>query len=448
MSDSSDGSGDRARDSGNRGSGDRARDTLSSVGRVLAGLGRALLSRPLSREEVEGASGALEDAEPGDIVDAVHALVEEGTDLEALKPAVSKLLNLLSKSLGKVDFKPEDPFFKSLVLENEAFLRELAELRPLAAELLKAKEVSLPALVALGRAVDELKAIDLHYIKKENVLFPYFESRYPRYRCISLMWALHDDMRSSLARLGEIARSVDSGPEADAREIAALLGRLFFDGHALALREEKLLFPVAASLLGEGEKRELFEESRALGFSFLDAASIAALGEAAASAPLAAGTPAAPLAGAGPTASAGTAAAAAPAGLGIPLDAGALSAEVLDLLLKELPVDITFVDAQDRVAYFSNGGSRVFPRTKAIIGRDVRNCHPAKSVDKVLGIIEAFKKGERDREDFWLETQGRFVRIEYRAIRDPSGLYLGTLEVSQDLTEARALKGEKRLASF
>jgi uncharacterized protein len=431
-------------------SGDRSR----GISFILAGLGRALVSRPLSREEIEASASALEHAEPSDIADAVHALVEEGIELEALKGAVSRLLNLLSKSLTKVSFLPEDPFFRSLVLENEAFLRELDEMRPLAAELLKAKEVSMPALVALGRAVAELKSMNLHYVKKENVLFPYFESRYPRYRCISLMWSLHDDMRSTLARLGDLAAGASDGDSAgvaggdsagvrggtDPRELAFLLGRLFFDGHALALREEKLLFPLAASLLGEGERLVLYSESKALGFCFLGPKVLAQL-EADALASASAGAPASR------TAAPGVGAPEVAKAL-IALDAGSLAPEVVDLILKELPVDITFVDAGDRVAYFSNGRTRVFPRSLAIIGRDVRNCHPATSVEKVLGIIEAFKRGERDREEFWLETGGRFVRIEYRAIRDAAGAYLGTLEVSQYLTEARALKGEKRLASF
>jgi len=125
-----------------------------------------------------------------------------------------------------------------------------------------------------------------------------------------------------------------------------------------------------------------------------------------------------------------------------------MSLPALDLVLKALPLDLTFIDAADGIAWFTNGVHRVFPRSPSVIGRDVRNCHPSASVDRVMRIIEAFRSGERHEEDFWLESRGRFVLIRYTAIRDEEGLYLGTLEASQDLTSARALRGEKRLASF
>jgi uncharacterized protein len=395
---------------------------------ALVSLGRVLVFRPLTKAEVEAAGQDVERLEPEDLADAVRLLVEEGLELEALKGAVSRLLNLAARALNRVSFAPSDPFFGSLLLENRAFLAKLDALKPLASRLLAAEGPQRDDLEALHHSVEALKAMDIHYVKKENVLFPYFEARYPRYRCISLMWALHDDMRSSLASLAELSSRPSALPEGreplrelhgrqeSARQaLARLLGRLFFDGRALVLREEKLLFPIASSLLEAQEKRALFDESKALGFCLLESGEIASLE------------------------------------LSSPSEAsstGVLSPELVELVLRNLPVDITFVDAADRVSYYSSGKDRVFPRSPAIIGRDLRNCHPAKSVDKVLRILEAFRKGEREREEFWLSAKGRFVRIEYRAIRDAKGAYLGTLEITQDLTEARELEGEKRLASF
>lgn len=388
---------------------------------ILADLGRILVFRPLTRFEIEAVSDVLDGVGPGDLADAVHSLVAEGFGLDALKPAVSRLINLVSKALGRVAFKPDDPFFESLTLENEAFLRELDALRPLVGKLAAGADRAL--FDAIGHSIRVLAAIDLHYIKKEHILFPYFESRYPRYRCISLMWSLHDDVRATLEQLAS-----SLGKEAvDEKEIGAALGRLFFDAHALVFREEKVLFPILAELLSLEERKALLLESQALGFCFLSAERVAGLrvDSAASSKP--------PRETRGPSSS-------------LALDSGSLEPGLVDLILKALPLDLTFVDAEDRVAYFSNGKERVFPRSPAIIGRDVRNCHPAKSVDRVLAIVESFRKGERDLEEFWLETGGRFIRIVYRAIRDSEGRYLGTLEASQDLTEARALEGEKRLA--
>ena len=116
-------------------------------------------------------------------------------------------------------------------------------------------------------------------------------------------------------------------------------------------------------------------------------------------------------------------------------------------MLEVLPVDLTFVDSDDRVAFFSEG-ERIFARTPAVIGRKVQLCHPPKSVDTVERILEDFKAGKQDVAEFWIELHGVFVHIRYFAIRDDAGKYLGTLEVTQDLTRLRALQGERRLLSY
>ena len=118
------------------------------------------------------------------------------------------------------------------------------------------------------------------------------------------------------------------------------------------------------------------------------------------------------------------------------------------LLFKNLPVDITMVDENDEVRFFSEGKSPVFPRSKAIIGRKVQNCHPPESVHVVQQIVDAFRSGERDQADFWIQMKGRFLHIRYFALRDAQSQYQGTIEVSQDVTEIRALEGERRLLDW
>jgi len=113
--------------------------------------------------------------------------------------------------------------------------------------------------------------------------------------------------------------------------------------------------------------------------------------------------------------------------------------------LNTLPVDITFIDQEDRVKYFSEGKERIFLRTKSILGRKVQNCHPPQSVDRVEKILRSFKEGRKDSVDFWIHYRGKFVYIKYFALRDRQGGYLGTLEVSQDLSGLQKLEGEKRL---
>jgi DUF438 domain-containing protein len=130
------------------------------------------------------------------------------------------------------------------------------------------------------------------------------------------------------------------------------------------------------------------------------------------------------------------------------LPTGALRLDQLKALFEVLPVDVTFVDAEDRVRFFSEGKDRVFARPRATLGRLVQHCHPPSSVDVVERILDDFRSGRQDVAEFWIDFKGRFVHIRYFAVRDDKRAYLGTLEVTQDLTRERALEGERRLLEY
>ena len=132
----------------------------------------------------------------------------------------------------------------------------------------------------------------------------------------------------------------------------------------------------------------------------------------------------------------------------VDLGTGYLSPSQLILMMENLPVDITFVDENDEVCYFSGAKHRIFPRAKAIIGRKVQNCHPKESVHIVNEIVEAFRNGTKDHADFWIQMKGRFIHIRYFALRDEKNVYKGTIEVSQDVSEIRSLQGERRLLEW
>jgi len=132
----------------------------------------------------------------------------------------------------------------------------------------------------------------------------------------------------------------------------------------------------------------------------------------------------------------------------IGLDTGRLTPEQIDLMLTHLPVDISYVDENDTVLYYSATPERIFPRTPGVIGRKVQNCHPPKSLDVVERILKAFRAGERDTAEFWIDLQGKFIHIRYFALRDAAGVYKGSLEVSQDVTAIRGLRGERRLLDW
>jgi hypothetical protein len=132
----------------------------------------------------------------------------------------------------------------------------------------------------------------------------------------------------------------------------------------------------------------------------------------------------------------------------IPLRTGELTIQQLGQMLTRLPVEISFVDTDDTVRFYSEHPHRIFPRTPAVIGRKVADCHPQKSVDKVLQILDAFREGKKDEAMFWIDLGGRLIVIRYFAVRDSDGAYLGCLEASQDVTEIRGLEGERRLLDW
>ena len=129
-------------------------------------------------------------------------------------------------------------------------------------------------------------------------------------------------------------------------------------------------------------------------------------------------------------------------------ETGSLSKEEVEAVLDSLPIDISFIDKEDRVKYFNKAEGRIFVRTKAVIGRKVQLCHPQKSVHVVNRILEAFKTGKKDVAEFWINLNDRLILIRYFAVRGKNGKYLGTVEVTQDITDIKKIEGQKRLLDW
>jgi len=237
------------------------------------------------------------------------------------------------------------------------------------------------------------------------------------------MWAKDDEVRAVLRQMlgglaagplsAEQAAALAAGPGAAAA--AAVEGMIE--------KEERVLLPMALSTLTEEEWGEIWRESPRFGWCLVEPRTGYRAPE--------------------PVAGQPAAAQGAPASLSFPT--GTLGLEQLAALLSTLPVDLTFVDGDDCVRYFSEGPDRVFARSTAILGRKVQHCHPPASLHVVERILSDFRSGQRDVAEFWIEFHGKFVHIRYFAVRGPDRQYLGTLEVTQDLTRLRALSGERRL---
>jgi DUF438 domain-containing protein len=254
------------------------------------------------------------------------------------------------------------------------------------------------------------------------------------------MWGKHDETRALLARALQAVRERAGGPAEARALVEQVLQPLAASVDEMIFKEENILFPMCLDSLAEAEWYEIWRQSPEIGFCLYDptdewrpAAAPAAAPGAAAPAPAAS--------------AAGAPAAAAPAGR-IDLPSGSFSPQELAAVLNSLTVDLTFVDAQDTVRFFNQAPERIFTRTRAILGRKVQQCHPPDSVHIVERILKDFKSGAQSRAAFWIQLGGRFVHIEYVALRDPQGGYLGTLEISQDLSGKRTLQGERRLLSY
>ena len=276
----------------------------------------------------------------------------------------------------------------------------------------------------LRQSANDLMDLDKHYQRKEHALFSCLE-RHGITGPSKVMWAKDDEVRGLLKEMNQSAH--DCGP-------TAAEARQFFARHAqpalaaveeMIFKEENILLPMALQTLTENEWAEIWAASPQYGWCLVE-----------------------PQTGYAPPISAGAATAAVPTDGTIMMPTGHVSVEQLTAVLSTLPLDLTFVDAEDRVAFFTEGPDRIFARSKAIIGRKVQHCHPPRSADTVNKILDDFRKGRENVAEFWINFRGKFVHVRYFAVRSGSGEYLGTVELTQDVAPLRHLSGERRLLSY
>ncbi|MEH7253783.1 DUF438 domain-containing protein [Neobacillus niacini] len=259
--------------------------------------------------------------------------------------------------------------------------------------------------------------IDKHYSRKENLIFPYLET-YGIFGPTTNMWRINDFIRDAI----KDARLKLTSYNGDKQAVMDVLNFVIQEVTTMIYREENILFPMALNNLTEDEWVKIARESDEIGYCLIAPTEVwkpdrHALEEKAMSEGF------------------------------IKMKTGILSLKQLELLLNHLPVDITFIDQDDVVRYFSHGKDRIFARTKAIIGRTVQNCHPPRSVHVVENLLAEFKAGRKDTEDFWIKFRDKYVYIRYFAVRDESGNYIGTLEFTQNIDPIKAIEGEKRILS-
>ncbi|MGI6330814.1 MAG: DUF438 domain-containing protein [Zhaonellaceae bacterium] len=276
----------------------------------------------------------------------------------------------------------------------------------------------------LSKDLEQLMEIEKHYGRKENLLFPYLE-KYGITAPPKVMWGVDDEIRAELKEAINLLGECKGNKEEVGEKVNNVINRIT----EMIYKEEKILLPMALEHLTEDEWLSIEEASSEYGYCFIEPvkkwkpkrvnveARIQAEGEK----PVKDGY--------------------------IKFETGLLLPEEIEAIFNTLPIDITFVDKDGIVKYFSQAKERIFPRPKTVIGRTVENCHPPASVHIVQQIVEDLQSGKKDHEDFWIKMKDMYAYIRYFAVRNSQGEFLGIVEVTQNIKPIQEITGEKRLLS-
>ena len=362
-----------------------------------------------------------------EISEMEQALIMEGMPVEEIQKLCDVHAAVFKGSIEdihkvrKPDETPGHPVH-TFKLENRELEKLINErLKPHLAEF-RASDNS-ENIYKLLEDINLLLDIDKHYSRKENLLFPYME-KYGITAPPKVMWGVDDEIRAAIKELKGMLQDYKGEKEQVYTKADEAAGRVI----EMIFKEENILFPMVMETLTEDEWMTIESESDEIGYCLAE--------------PQGKWKPERTdveekQKETGQTAADGY----------LKFETGLLTAKEISLMFNNLPIDITFVDNDGAVKYFSQGKERIFPRTKAIIGRQVHNCHPPASVHIVEKLVEDFKTGKKDSESFWIKMGGRYVYIRYFAIRDDNGDYAGTMEVTQDIQPIQEISGEKRLVS-
>jgi len=379
--------------------------------------------------EVKGRLVALMKKIPyNEVVEVEQELISEG---KLTEDEVLKFCDIHTEALdGAIDHEgakevpwghPVDTFNR----ENRELLKLIDQIK---ITILKAKELKstdeIPGLfLELRGHFNLLMDVDKHYQRKENLLFPYLEKKGitgpPK-----VMWGKHDETRNLLKVAIEALQITENVTIDEAPLLFDMVLTPAVESVAdMTMKEEEILFPMSMDKLTQAEWYEVEKQSLEIGYCLFDPSvkwkpdGIVETNEEMIDEI-------------------------------IHLDSGSFTKEELNAILNSLPLDMTFVGKNHKVKYFSQGKERIFQRSRAILNRDVLLCHPPTSAGIVEKILDDFSNNKEESAPFWIQMSGKFIHIEYFALKDKDGNYLGTLEVSQDLTEKRKLDGEQRILSY
>ena len=362
-----------------------------------------------------------------DIAKIEQELVKEGMPREELQRLCDVHLAVFGEQLEKQELQTPPGHPISILMEEHKILTQRAERLGILAKMIE----EACDVVYVGDVLTEVQGIvkdfvdaEKHYLREENVLFPMLE-KHGITEPPAIMWMEHNQIRDIKKRLRSLVENWNAISFYDfktqlgevAKPLCSILPSHFF-------KENNILFPAALQVVTSEEWEEARKEFDEIGYCCFTPSHVTVALQ---TEKRKTQTP--------------------PEGL-LQFETGSLSKEEAEAILDTLPIDISFIDKDDRVKYFNKAEKRIFVRTKAVIGRTVQMCHPQESVHIVNRIIEAFRKGEKDSAEFWITLDNRLVHIRYFAVRDKDGRYLGTMEATQDLTDIKKIEGQKRLLDW
>jgi DUF438 domain-containing protein len=362
-----------------------------------------------------------------EVVEVEQELIAEGLPVEE----VLKLCDIHSMVLdGHIDQSGAKPIppghpvdtFKKENIELGKVIYDLNELFEDAKSL--TEEGLKQWLIDVHGKFNSLMDVDKHYLRKEYLVFPFLEKAGitgpPK-----VMWGKHDEIRALIKASIDAVHDHEGISLDELKTLINLVLRPAVNGvDDMIDKEEQILLPMCMDTLNDPDWWVVYEQTMEFGYCLYDPElewrpENVEVSEVTFNAKN-----------------------------NIGLSTGHFSIPELEALFSTLPIDITFVDKDDKVKFFSLGPDRIFARNRAILGRDVRMCHPPSSVNVVEQILQDFKSGKENSAAFWINMKGKFIHIEYFALRGKEGEYLGTVEFTQDLTHLRSLEGEQRLLSY
>lgn len=375
----------------------------------------------------------IRNVSPEEIAEMEQGLLKEGVPVEQVQKLCDVHVSVFKTALkdapkGKV--LPGHPI--------DTYQQENRAARKQARILLRESRNTQRKGNSFASAMEDMEALEIHFRRKENQLFPYLEAA--DFTAPSkVMWGKHDEIRESFK---DVRRAYSAGDEQlikrNVRQLVGAIKRMIF-------MEERILFPAALKKLTDEVWVEIRRGEAEIGYAWVSPGNLWDVNVVQHH-----GAPESSAASKVGGAAQQTISSDSEAGGDgrISLDTGVLLPDQVNMMIKILPFDLTYVDEDDKVQYYSQGKERLFPRSPGIIGRDVANCHPPKSVHVVEKIVQSFRNKEKDVAEFWFELKGRFIHIRYYPVYSDNGTYKGTIEVSQDVTDIRALEGARKLLDW